>query len=41
VILVLMAIGTTILAGPIFSLIWEGAAEAVEAEPWLAIDRAP
>ncbi len=41
VILVLMAIGTTLMAGPMFSLIWEGAPEAMETEAWLAIDRAP
>jgi Kef-type K+ transport system membrane component KefB len=40
VILVLMAIGTTVMTGPIFSLIWEREGDAIDAEPWLAIDRA-
>jgi Kef-type K+ transport system membrane component KefB len=42
VILVLMAIGTTVMTGPLFSLIWERAGDtAVEPEPWLATDRVP
>jgi Kef-type K+ transport system membrane component KefB len=42
VILVLMAIGTTVMTGPLFSLIWErGGDTAVEPEPWLATDRVP
>jgi Kef-type K+ transport system membrane component KefB len=38
--LVLMAIGTTLMAGPAFSLIWERAEDAA-VEPWLAADRVP
>jgi K+:H+ antiporter len=41
VILVLMAIGTTVMTGPLFSLIWERESDGMETEPWLAIDRAP
>jgi Kef-type K+ transport system membrane component KefB len=42
VILVLMAIGTTVMTGPLFSLIWERESDtAVEPEPWLATDRVP
>jgi Kef-type K+ transport system membrane component KefB len=41
-ILVLMAIGTTVMTGPLFSLIWEREGDAaVEPEPWLATDRVP
>jgi Kef-type K+ transport system membrane component KefB len=39
VILVLMAIGTTVMTGPLFSLIWERDGHAIDAEPWLAIDQ--
>jgi len=38
--LVLMAIGTTLMAGPAFSAIWERG-DAAAAEPWLAADRVP
>ena len=38
--LVLMAIGTTLMAGPVFSVIWERA-EDDAVEPWLAADRVP
>ena len=38
--LVLMAIGTTLMTGPLFSAIWERHREAAM-EPWLAADRAP
>jgi len=38
--LVLMAIGTTVMAGPAFSLIWERAEDAA-VDPWLAADRVP
>jgi Kef-type K+ transport system membrane component KefB len=42
VILVLMAIGTTVMTGPLFSLIWERDGDtAVEPEPWLATDWVP
>jgi Kef-type K+ transport system membrane component KefB len=39
-ILVLMAIGTTVMTGPVFSLIWERKGEPA-VEPGLAADRAP
>jgi len=41
VILVLMAIGTTVMTGPLFSLVWEREPETVDAQSWLAIDQAP
>jgi Kef-type K+ transport system membrane component KefB len=42
VILVLMAIGTTLMTGPLFSLIWEREGDAaVEPDAWLATDRVP
>ena len=41
VILVLMAIGTTVMTGPLFSLIWQRKDTAVEADPWLATGRTP
>ena len=36
VMLVLMAIGTTVIAGPLFTLVWEG-----DAEPGDLADKAP
>ena len=39
-ILVLMAIGTTLMTGPAFSLVWERSARPA-VEPWLATDRVP
>jgi hypothetical protein len=39
-ILVLMAIGTTVMTGPVFSLVWERRAKPA-VDPWLATDRTP
>ncbi len=39
-ILALMAIGTTLMTGPVFSLVWERKARPA-VDPWLATDKAP
>jgi hypothetical protein len=39
-ILVIMAIGTTLMTGPVFTAVWNRQPE-MAVQPWLAADRAP